>query len=552
MPLSRRAFTSGALTAALGIEFASPLFGEGFSSTSPALAAIHAFAEADLAFNRLPGMTLGLVTGDGRRTILNFGYANADARTPITSQTLFQIGSISKVMIAAVVHQLVAEGRINLSDRISTLLPELPLPAANGIELQHLLDHVAGLADDPPVFAPGGLWTAYAPGAHWHYSNTGYEILGLLVERLTAKPLAQVLRERIFLNLSMSRSRGAIVDADRLFYAQGYEPADRVAAYTRGAGLAPAPWVDMTAAAGCVASTADDMLHFLLTLASAVQGKGGFGLSPEQARLLTGHAVPSNVPGMNYGNGLMHVGENGRQYLHHTGGMLSFSSSFHVDAASGACAFASCTLSAFADYRPRLLTRFAVDVLTSASLGRPIPAAPALDLGLPNAAAYAGRYMGPSGSFEIRTASPLTILAGGRSAPLVPIAEDIFRSPHPGFRDFSLFFERSAGAVALANYGPNSYTREGSGAIPPASDPVLARLAGRYINDNPWYGPMIVVERGGRLWIGTETPMTRLGDNLWRVGRDEWSPERAAFTDLMGGRPQSFIFSGVKFPRHQV
>jgi D-alanyl-D-alanine carboxypeptidase len=552
MPLSRRAFTGGALSATLGIELASPLFGLGLPSAGAAFAAIRAFAEADVAFNRLPGMTLGLVTADGHRTVMNFGYANADARTPITSQTLFQIGSISKVMVATVIHQLVAQGRIRFSDRISAVLPELPLPANNGIELQHLLDHVAGLADDPPVFAPGGLWTAYAPGTHWHYSNTGYEILGQLVERLTAKPLSQVLRERIFLGLSMSRSRGAIIDADRLFYAQGYEPADRISTYLRGTPLAPAPWVDMTAAAGCVASTADDMLPFLRSLASAVQGKGGLGLSPEQARLLTSHAVPSDLPGMSYGNGLMHVGENGRQYLHHTGGMLSFSSSFHVDALSGVGAFASCTLSAFADYRPRLLTRFAVDALTSLSRGRPIPAPPALDPGLPNAASYVGRYRGPSGSFEIRIESPLTIVTGGQSAPLVPIAEDIFRSPHPAFRDFSLYFERSAGAVALANYGSNAYAREGTGAIIPASDPVLARLAGRYINDNPWYGPMPVVERGGRLWIGTETPMRRIGDNLWRVGREEWSPERASFTDFIGDRPQSFIFSGVKFPRHQV
>ena len=85
------------------------------------------------------------------------------------------------------------------------------------------------------------------------------------------------------------------------------------------------------------------------------------------------HAVPSDTPGMSYGNGLMHVGNGGRSYLHHTGGMVSFSSSFHVDVASGVGAFASSTLSAFAEYRPRLLTRFAVDALTNAAAGKPLP-----------------------------------------------------------------------------------------------------------------------------------------------------------------------------------
>ncbi len=69
---------------------------------------------------------------------------------------------------------------------------------------------------------------------------------------------------------------------------------------------------------------------------------------------------------MTYGNGLMHFGNAGRPYLHHTGGMVSFSSSFHLDPASGVGAFACANISAFAEYRPRLLTWFATDALTRA------------------------------------------------------------------------------------------------------------------------------------------------------------------------------------------
>ena len=83
--------------------------------------------------------------------MLNVGYANADARTPITPGTLFQIGSITKVMVAALVHQLAAEGRLRLTDRVSLLLPDVPFPRGNAIEVQHLLDHVAGLPDDVPA-----------------------------------------------------------------------------------------------------------------------------------------------------------------------------------------------------------------------------------------------------------------------------------------------------------------------------------------------------------------------------------------------------------------
>jgi hypothetical protein len=420
------------------------------------------------------------------------------------------------------------------------------------IELQHLLDHVAGLPEGTPVFPAGGLWTAYPPGEHWHYSNVAYEILGKLIEHLEGQTLASVLGRRIFAPLGMSRSRGAIIGADRPLYAQGYEPADQVAAYARGMPLAPAPWVDVTAGAGCVASTADDMLSFLRALAKAVQRKGSLGLSLEQGQAYAMHAVPSDTVGMSYGNGLMHVGEAGRAYLHHTGGMLSFSSSFHVDVESGIGAFASSTLNAFPEYRPRLLTRFAVDALTNASNGRALPKPPPVQTSLANPSSYFGQYSGPAGSFEVREGTPLSIIAGGVSAPLEPVSDEIFRTTHPRFRNFSVKFERSGGRVTSANWGPNTYAHDGSATAFAKSDPALARLAGRYINDNPWFGPAPVVERDGKLWIGTETPMTRVADNMWRVGKESWSPERASFADFIDGRPQTLIWSGVNYTRHDI
>ena len=552
MKFSRRSFTSGTLSFALGAPIAAKAFAQNDRQIDAALDAVRSLGETDLAFNHLPGMTLGVATPEGRRMVLDFGYADPTTRRPITPATLFQIGSITKVMVAAIVHQLAAEGRFRLTDRVSDRFPEAPLPKDNAIEIQHVLDHVAGLPGDAPMFSQGGLWTGYAPGAHWHYSNTGYEILGRLAEHVGKKPLAQLLGERIFTPLKMSRSRGAIVGADRMLYAQGFEPANQLAPYVRGDPLAPAPWVDVTFGAGCVASTADDMLGLMRALADMAQGKSGLGLSVEQARTFTNHAVPSDSAAMRYGNGLMHVSDNGRQYLHHTGGMLSFSSSFHVDVASGVAAFASAPLNAFIEYRPRLLTKFAVDAMTNALAGRPIPKAPALESRLGDGASYVGRYSGPSGSFEIRAGSPLTIVGGGQTAPLVLVSDEIFRTSHPLFRAYSLMFERASGVVSIANWGPNCYAREGTGASLPASDRELARLGGRYVNDDPWFGPAPVVERAGKLWLGTETPMTRIGDNLWRVGKESWSPERGSFADFIDGRPQTFVFSAVSFSRHDV
>ena len=550
MQVSRRVFTAGALSAAASFRFASPAFGQGTPKFDGAIAAISAHAEQHLRYFGLPGMTLGLTTPSGFNTVLNFGFANRDSQARITPDTLFQIGSISKSMTANVIHQLAAEGRLRLTDRVSAILPTLHLPAA--ITVQHLLDHTAGLPDDAPLFPDGGLLAAYAPGAHWHYSNTGYHILGEIAAKVGGKPLDRLLTERIFAPLGMRRSRGAIIGPDRPLYAQGYEMADMTAPFVRGVPLAPAAWVDVTFGAGCVASTADDMLRWMRSLAGAAQGRGGLGLGAAQAKAFTSHFVATDSPALTYGNGFMHVGGEGKPFLHHTGGMVSFASAFHLDTQTGIGAFASSNITAFAEYRPRLLTMYAVGALAAADVGRPIPPPPALAATLSNAADFVGRYRGPAGAFEVKAGSPLTIVANGQEAALQWTGDNFFRTLHPDFHAFTLQFEGKAPAINGASWGANSYVRDGTSGTLPRSDRVLEPFAGRYINDSPWWGMVRVVERAGKLWLGTETPTTRIAPYLWRIGDESWSPERMSFADYIGGRPQTLIFSGEKFVRHDI
>lgn len=550
--ISRRAFTAGAFGLAFGSQLSTPAFAQARSNFAAAVAAIRAYGEAHRTTFGLPGMTLGVTAPGGFAQVLDFGVANREGPTAITPDTLFQIGSISKVMTALVIHQLAAAGRLSLSDDVSSLIPAARLPAASGIKVQHVLDHVSGLPGDAPLFPEGGFTPAYHPGAHWHYSNTGYGILGKIAESVGGKPLAELIAARIFQPLGMTRSRGAIVAADRERYAQGYGAADDTIPFARGAPLAPAAWVDVTFGAGSVASTAADMLAFIRALNGLANGRGGLGLSPAQGLAFTRHAVPSDTPQMSYGNGLMHVGGAGRSYLHHTGGMVSFASAFHLDTVSGVGAFASANVSAFLEFRPRLLTWFAVDALTNAMRGQLLPTPKLLTTPLTGAAAFVGRYAGPAGSFEVRPGNPLTIVANGESAELQPWGGDNFRTLHPVYRRFSLMFERKGGKVASAAWGPQSFVRDGSPALTAKSNPELAILAGRFTNDSPWWGTTVIVERGGKLWIGTETQLHPLGENLWRVGDEAWAPERLSFADFVAGRPQSMILSGESFERHDI
>jgi D-alanyl-D-alanine carboxypeptidase len=548
MIISRRAFTTGALSAA----FACPAAVRAASGMAAALAAIRAYAEDHRRTFNLPGLTLGLAGPAGFTAVIDSGFANPDSRLPIGPDTLFQIGSISKSLVAAVVHQYAAEGRLRLDSDMLGLMPDLPLPKGQRITVQHLLDHVSGLPDGAPLFVEGGLWLGFKPGEHWHYSNTGYDILGKLAEHVGGKPLNRLLAERIFRPLGMARTRGAIIGPDRPRFAVGYEAADMTGPYVRGEPLAPPGWVDVTFGAGSVASTAADMVRYLRSLAGAAQGRGGFGLGPAQGRAFTSHFVPSDTPGMRYGNGLMQVSDAGRTYLHHTGGMVSFSSAFHLDTASGIGAFASSSLSGLLGYRPRKLSLFAAKAMAAAAEGRPLPQPPLLLDPVTNPQAFVGRYRSATHDVEIRGQRALVVVSGGRTAPLQAASPDLFVTAHPDLAEFGLLFERSGGRVTALAWGPETLLRAGSGGTAPRSDPALARLAGRYVNDSPWLQTVRIVERGGKLWAGTDTQLHPLGNSLFRPSDDKWSPERVGFADYLGGRPQTLIVSGDKFLRHDI
>ena len=340
---------------------------------SPAMvAAIHkiaAYATLHRKTFGLPGLTLVCTAPNGVSAHIRTGYANRELRTPLTADYLFQIGSISKSFVAMAIHQLAQEGKLKLSDDIRTALPGVALPPAPPITLSHLIEHSSGLPDDAPLFprSPDGLlWSAFEPGSRWSYSNTGYDLLGKVVERMDKTTLAEALRRRIFAPLSMATARGEIIASERTRFATGYSPLDPAVDAIPGGRLAPAAWVNVTFGAGCVAATAKDMTHWLRYLAQdpAVAGKL---LHPEAAAgyFRPGIAAPGWASqGAHYGAGLAHVPIEGRTLLHHTGGMVSFSSAIHVDPVAKVGAFAS-TNSGGQEYRPRDVTAFACALLRS-------------------------------------------------------------------------------------------------------------------------------------------------------------------------------------------
>lgn len=350
--------------------------GGGADRLGGAVADIAAYAEQHLAAYGLPGMTLALVGPGGFTALLRLGHADLARRTPVGPDHLFQIGSITKSLTALAAHRLIDAGRLGLDDDAAKLLPELPLPGP-GFTIRRLLEHSTGLPHDVPLFPRGGdgrMWQGFPAGSRFSYSNTGYMIASACIERVSGRPFGEVLTETVLRPLGMTSTRALIVGADRARYATGYGPFYGDRPTPRAGRLEVAPWVDMTEGSGSVASTGADMARYLHWLIAAANGQGAPLLSDAaRARFFdTVIDAPGWEKGAAYGGGVARVQVGGRTLLHHTGGMVSFSSAFHADPDAGVGAFASSNVGGLG-YRPRNVTAFACQRLRAALKGGETP-----------------------------------------------------------------------------------------------------------------------------------------------------------------------------------
>lgn len=159
------------------------------------------------------GFTVAVARGDGVAYQAARGKRTLDPEAPATVDTWYCIGSVTKQFTAALIMQLVEAHRMALDDRLATIVPAFP--HAQEITFRQLLSHTTGLAEyagdaytsglmDKPDVRPEALVALikdkpldFTPGTQWEYCNSNYLALGLAIEKLYAKPYAQVLRERI-------------------------------------------------------------------------------------------------------------------------------------------------------------------------------------------------------------------------------------------------------------------------------------------------------------------------------------------------------------------
>ncbi|WP_420323400.1 serine hydrolase domain-containing protein [Kribbella antibiotica] len=277
------------------------------------------------------GATLGILRG-GELVEAATGVLNKNTGVEVTTDSLFQIGSITKVWTTTLVMQLVEEGLIDLDAPLVDVLPELRLSdpdVTKQVTMRHLVTHTSGIDGD--VFDDTGRGddclekyvdvlanvSQNAPlGATWSYCNSGFSLAGRVIEKLTGKTWDQVLRERIITPLGLGHT--VTLPEEALLH--------RTAVGHLDGKLAPVWGLQRSAGpAGLISSTVADVLAF-----ARLHLDGG--LAPDGKQLLSEASVtemaelhaelPANSLGDSWGLGWIRFAWDGQSVIGHDGGTI--------------------------------------------------------------------------------------------------------------------------------------------------------------------------------------------------------------------------------------
>jgi CubicO group peptidase (beta-lactamase class C family) len=292
-------------------------------SMDEAIRSVESFATVEAEADRFSGALL--IAANGKIKFQKvWGLSDREAKSRNTMETKFRFGSMGKMFTAVAALQLVEKGQMALSDPVGKHLPDYPnKDLAAKVTVRHLLTHTGGTGD---IFGPqyrekreqlrslqdyvqlfGARPLQFEPGARWSYSNYGYLLLGVLVERVSGLSYEECLQERVFGPAGM-RGTGLLPESVAVAQrANGYIRQDNMWVNCRDT----LPWRGTPAGGGY--ATIGDLFRFAL----ALQGGKLIG------RSLVDEAVSkrekADRPGLGYGYGFM-VDERAPKFFGHAGG----------------------------------------------------------------------------------------------------------------------------------------------------------------------------------------------------------------------------------------
>lgn len=272
-----------------------------------------------------------LVAEDGKVIFSRgFGYSDMDNKIPVKTDTKFRLASVTKQFTAALIMQLVEKGKINLDGKLIEYLPYYRKDIGEKISIRQILSHTAGISNytnsksfmeeqtnvkvNPKDFVLKYCSDdlIFEPGTKWEYSNSGYFILGLVIEEITGKPYDEVLRENILEPLQMTNS--GVENSSKSYdnYAKGYQN------FFGDFKLSKPIEMSIPYAAGSMYSTVEDMLKWDQALYTEKILK--------KESIETMFTPVMNAYGFGWQTGDQPIGDSKKRAVLHSGGIFGFTS----------------------------------------------------------------------------------------------------------------------------------------------------------------------------------------------------------------------------------
>jgi D-alanyl-D-alanine carboxypeptidase len=520
-----------------------------------------------LSHSSMPGLVIGITDRHGLRKVIVHGYGDLKTRQPLTAESRFAIGSISKGFTAIALMQVAQESRFDPHAPITRYLPSLVIHSRFAPITGHdLLSHTSGLPSYLPDSASsryaavelGDFEPAYAPGAHWWYSNTGFQLLGYVLENIEHEPYTKILRRRVLDPIGMTSTAAIIDDTERNRMVVSYVRWPYDGSYVE------ASWFEYSAGDGSLVANVADMSAYVRFILNRGAGDKGRVLSESTFATLTTPVLED------YAYGLWVRKENGHTVIGHTGSIGGFHAAVeaHMDEGFGLVFLCNASID-------QELKKWVVKVATAAYAGAALPQPPAQSSqsARPDLHEYAGQFR-LAGSTAAGTGHAtlefmfsqdhLFLKSEHSNIPLEKMGPDLFRAAGDAAGILPFVFGRSGtdgkDKVTSVSQGALWYAAAGfPEPLQPAAPKEYASYVGHFVNNGP-EGPVArVFVRNGRLMMllsedeeATAEPLQPLGPGQFRIGKADYSPERARFDTLVEGQALRLFVSGVPLYRKDI
>lgn len=394
-----------ALAAALAL--AAPPVAAQTADPARIAAGVDSLAAAALAGGRAAGLSIA-VSLDGRPVIARgYGYVDLEWKVPTPDRAVYQIGSLTKQFTSAAIMQLVEQGRIDLDADVTAYLPDYDTQGRK-VPVRRLLDHTSGIRSYTSIPEFAGierrtfprdtlvkLFSAqpytFEPGTSESYNNSGFFLLGLIIERVSGQSYASYVKEKLFYRAGMREARYCSETEVVPGMAHGYDMGER------GLGHAPAISHAWPYAAGSLCASAADLDAWNRALhGGKVLGAAAY------AEMIRPGALNDGTP-LRYAKGIAVADVAGRRALYHGGDIAGFASYltwFPESRLSVAVA-----VNSQGPVRPDAITRAVAELV----LGKAAPPTARLKR---KASEYVGAYRGTGGMGEDLTVHVVTDAAG--------------------------------------------------------------------------------------------------------------------------------------------